>query len=660
MTRKLLPLALLLALVAAACSEPPTPEPRFGSGRRFVPFVADPLNDAGRYPSVVANQDGLPVAAYFAFEEQVAEGELPQSRPVGAPTLPGVMMATSSAEGVWSRGAIAIAAEIPSVNVPFDPAFDDSVADLTPRNVTGLQVVADGDTFHAVWGSASGVHYATGSLDPATTTQAETDLVTSTPPIGPSIAVVDGTPMIAFSTSTSASASVEVATPGGDRWQIDTVADAAGCEACRTAVIATGDGPVVAYAQAGGGVFAATNDGENGWVARSVSGTGGEGLAAAATPDGLALSYYDGDQVVVATGPAAGPFESAPVGSVDADSAASDGAGTSVAVDEAGAAYVGWVDAATGVRFASGEGGGQLTPIETGADTDEGAMPSVAVTPDGATAYLAWYDTANQDLLVGAYGEIEGLAIAAPSPEPQPPAQETGAPPTGECTRAVDGVVSITAQNIAFDTNCIEVPAGEPFQIEFTNNDDGVPHNVAAYPNADQTSPDAALFQGEVFNGVDTRTYQVDPLEAGEYYFHCDVHPQMNGTLRVVEGGGGGGGGGTTGATGGTGATGATGATGGGGGGGLTVTAANITFDTDTIQLPADTATTITFVNEDAGVQHNIAIYRDDSLSEELFNGDIITGPDTIEYQIDPLPAGEYYFVCVVHPTTMFGTVVVG
>jgi plastocyanin len=89
------------------------------------------------------------------------------------------------------------------------------------------------------------------------------------------------------------------------------------------------------------------------------------------------------------------------------------------------------------------------------------------------------------------------------------------------------------------------------------------------------------------------------------------------------------------------------------------VVAANLQFDTDTIQLPADTATTITFDNQDAGVQHNIAIYADDSLSEELFNGDLITGPDTIEYEIPALPPGEYYFLCIVHPD-MNGTVVVG
>ena len=38
--------------------------------------------------------------------------------------------------------------------------------------------------------------------------------------------------------------------------------------------------------------------------------------------------------------------------------------------------------------------------------------------------------------------------------------------------------------------------------------------------------------------------------------------------------------------------------------------------------------------------------------------GELITGPDEIQYEIPALDAGEYYFLCIVHPT-MNGTVVV-
>jgi plastocyanin len=406
----------------------------------------------------------------------------------------------------------------------------------------------------------------------------------------------------------------------------------------------------------------ARNEGGDAWESVELDTDGGQGLSGVATADGFAFSYYDeaNGQVTIATG-SPGAFQTGPAAEIAEGSSTAPGAGTSLAVDEQGTLWLGWYDTANGVGFASGEGPDQMfgNSIDTGAEATDGAMPSVAVTADGATAYLAWYDTADQDLLLGAYGEIEGLAIAAPSPEPGPPAQETGAPPPADCVEPTDGVVTITAQGIQFDAPCVNVPAGEPVEIEFVNNDAGTPHNVAIYPSSDEITPDAAFLQGEVFNGTATQTYQVPAMDAGEYYFQCDVHPQMNGAWNVVDGDGGDGGTGPTGSTATTGATGGTGATGAtGDGGGLTVTASNLAFDTTTIELAAGEPATITFDNQDAGVQHNIAIYRDDTLAEVLFQGDLITGPDTVEYAIDPLEAGEYYFQCDVHPS-MNGTVVV-
>jgi hypothetical protein len=220
MPRRLLPLAFVLGLVAAACAEPPHPELEFGSGRRFVPMVADSLNDAGLHAQVVVDPEERPIVSYFAFEEQTAEGVLPETRPVGAPSIPGVLMATVSDEGIWSRGAMALEAEIPNVQLPFNPGFDPAIADLSAENVTGLDVVADGDRFHAVWGSADGTFYATGSTDPSTTEQVQISQVTRTVPSGPSIALVDGAPLIAYYTSTGGAASVEIATSSGEGWDI--------------------------------------------------------------------------------------------------------------------------------------------------------------------------------------------------------------------------------------------------------------------------------------------------------------------------------------------------------------------------------------------------------------------------------------------------------
>jgi plastocyanin len=205
-------------------------------------------------------------------------------------------------------------------------------------------------------------------------------------------------------------------------------------------------------------------------------------------------------------------------------------------------------------------------------------------------------------------------------------------------------VVALAAFNIAFEPTSLDVPAGEAFTLRFNNRDAQVQHNVEIFQNKDFGGQ--PLFAGDLVTGVRTVNYAVDPLQAGTYYFRCIVHANMTGEMQAAETGGGGEPGGGP---------------GGGGppGGGVTVQAQNLAFNTSEIDLPANAPTTITFENADAGVPHNIAIYNDSSLSENLFTGDIVTGPATAEYQVPALDAGEYYFHCDVHPN-MSGSVVVG
>jgi cytochrome c oxidase subunit 2 len=80
------------------------------------------------------------------------------------------------------------------------------------------------------------------------------------------------------------------------------------------------------------------------------------------------------------------------------------------------------------------------------------------------------------------------------------------------------------------------------------------------------------------------------------------------------------------------------------------------TFDTHALTAPADEAFGIEFDNREA-VSHNVAIYRGD---EAIFHGGFITGPDTVTYVVKALPAGDYTFICDVHPTpAMTGTLTV-
>ena len=92
------------------------------------------------------------------------------------------------------------------------------------------------------------------------------------------------------------------------------------------------------------------------------------------------------------------------------------------------------------------------------------------------------------------------------------------------------------------------------------------------------------------------------------------------------------------------------------GAGGLSISAASVAFNTGELALPADEEATLNFVNEDS-VDHNVAIYEDEG-GAELFKGEIVSGGSSADYQIPPIPAGEYYFQCDIHPA-MNGTAVV-
>ncbi len=85
--------------------------------------------------------------------------------------------------------------------------------------------------------------------------------------------------------------------------------------------------------------------------------------------------------------------------------------------------------------------------------------------------------------------------------------------------------IDLTADQIAFDTSTLEVPAGRPFVVHFVNKDT-VQHNFAIYDSSGK-----ALFTGQII-GQATIDYQVPALAAGDYHFQCDVHPTiMFGTL---------------------------------------------------------------------------------------------------------------------------------
>ena len=91
--------------------------------------------------------------------------------------------------------------------------------------------------------------------------------------------------------------------------------------------------------------------------------------------------------------------------------------------------------------------------------------------------------------------------------------------------------IELSARDLAFDKKALQIsPSGA--LIDFQNADTQ-PHNFAIYPSEDEL--DSPLFKGSIIPAGGKTEYEVGPIEPGEYYFHCDVHPTMSGDVTVKE-----------------------------------------------------------------------------------------------------------------------------
>jgi plastocyanin len=122
------------------------------------------------------------------------------------------------------------------------------------------------------------------------------------------------------------------------------------------------------------------------------------------------------------------------------------------------------------------------------------------------------------------------IPSVVPSGSAPPASASASAPPSASASASASAgagtVVEIEAENIAFNTATLTAPAGQPFQIDFKNNDAGVPHNVEV-----KDAGGTPVFKGEIITGVAEVVYDVPALTAGTYPFVCIVHPNMTGTL---------------------------------------------------------------------------------------------------------------------------------
>jgi plastocyanin len=91
----------------------------------------------------------------------------------------------------------------------------------------------------------------------------------------------------------------------------------------------------------------------------------------------------------------------------------------------------------------------------------------------------------------------------------------------------------------------------------------------------------------------------------------------------------------------------------------IAISADQLRFSAPCMAAPAGVAFVVRFTNNESEL-HNMAIYTDRSKETSLTVGDTITGPDkAVDYPVDALAAGEYYFECTIHPAAMNGALYV-
>jgi cytochrome c oxidase subunit II len=93
--------------------------------------------------------------------------------------------------------------------------------------------------------------------------------------------------------------------------------------------------------------------------------------------------------------------------------------------------------------------------------------------------------------------------------------------------------------------------------------------------------------------------------------------------------------------------------------GAVTITAKDISWNTNCLSIVGGQPTTITVVNDDSNIDHNFAIYDGPDRRQRLFLTGRFAGVSTRTDTLPDLPPGKYYFQCEVHGPAMSGVFIV-
>jgi plastocyanin len=137
-------------------------------------------------------------------------------------------------------------------------------------------------------------------------------------------------------------------------------------------------------------------------------------------------------------------------------------------------------------------------------------------------------------MLVAAFVIQVGWIPPRASGEEASPGASGGAPaepggPGEPGTSPVAGAKpTVHAKDVQFVDQTFQAPANKPFELDFVNEDAGIPHNIEIKDGGGNV-----IFKGDIVTGVKTATYNVPSLAPGQYPYLCTVHPTMTGTATV-------------------------------------------------------------------------------------------------------------------------------
>ncbi|CAN5644657.1 hypothetical protein BH23CHL6_BH23CHL6_12010 [soil metagenome] len=170
-------------------------------------------------------------------------------------------------------------------------------------------------------------------------------------------------------------------------------------------------------------------------------------------------------------------------------------------------------------------------------------------TPNNRTFLSLILAAAGAVLLAGCAGAEAGPGWTFAPLVPTPPAEESpaGSPdgsPGGSPGGSPDGspdcspgtalqVSTPEDQPLAFVPDVLSAPPATDVTVEYLN-DSALQHNIHFFAGPDAGSPSIAATELVTGPGAPESVSFTTPEEAGQYFFHCDVHPQqMVGTLEV-------------------------------------------------------------------------------------------------------------------------------